>query len=211
LASPRLLRLPAGSAGAGVAFLPDRAVEAGNLVERPGWAIAGTLCDDGDLSPHERTSALLVDGTAIAVRIERTATLAAEPVPSFFVYGTLLRGESRHGVIRRHAPDAIVAATCPGRLVDLGSYPGMLLAQAGRPSTVHGELVRFPVATLGAAVGRLDATEDFRGFDAAGSLYVRRLVRVSAADGTAPLAWTYFYRGDVGAARAIASGDWRAR
>jgi gamma-glutamylcyclotransferase (GGCT)/AIG2-like uncharacterized protein YtfP len=211
LASPRLLRLSAASACADVAFLPDRAVESGELIARAGWVIAGTLCDDDDLSAHPSTSALLIDGTAVPVRVDRSATLAAEPVPSFFVYGTLRRDESRHGAIRRHAPDAILAATCPGLLVDLGSYPGMLLAPAGRSSTVHGELVRFPATTLGAAVGRLDAIEDFRGFDVAGSLYVRRLVRVSAADGTTPLAWTYFYQGDVGAARAIASGDWRAR
>jgi gamma-glutamylcyclotransferase (GGCT)/AIG2-like uncharacterized protein YtfP len=209
--SPTVLRLTSPHDDADAAFLPDRAVDGGALVERPGWVIAGTLCDDDEVSPHASTSALRSDGTAIPVRVDRAAPLVAEPVPSCFLYGTLLRGESRHGAIRHHAPDAIVTATCAGRLVDLGSYPGMLLAAAGHPSTVHGELVRFPETTLAAAVRRLDAIEDFRGFATAGSLYVRRLVRVSAADGTAPLAWTYIYTGDVRAARAIVSGDWRRR
>jgi gamma-glutamylcyclotransferase (GGCT)/AIG2-like uncharacterized protein YtfP len=210
LASPRLLRLAAPSADAERAFLPDCAVEGGDVVARAGWVIAGTLRDDAEVSSHAIANALRIDGTAVTVRVDRSATFAAEPIASFFVYGTLLRGESRHRAIRQHAPDAIVAATCPGRLVDLGSYPGMLLAPAGSPSTIHGELVRFPGTTLEAVVRRLDGIEDFRGFDTAGSLYLRRLVRVTLADGGS-LAWTYIYDGDVRTGRAIASGDWRAR
>jgi gamma-glutamylcyclotransferase (GGCT)/AIG2-like uncharacterized protein YtfP len=199
-------------------------VDGVDLVERLGYVVAGVLCEpDGDAAERVLdgrsgrpldTEALRTDGTAVAVRVHvgsADAPLTCCRIPAVFVYGTLLRGQSRHGAIRRHAPESTVPATCPGRLVELGAYPGLLLDSAGRRSTVHGELVRFPDATLAAAVARLDAIEDFRGFGVPGSLYVRRLVGVTRADGSTPLAWTYVYAGDVRAARPIASGAWRTR
>jgi len=130
-------------------------------------------------------------------------------VPSLFVYGTLMRGESRHTSVLRHSPQSVLPATCRGRLVDLGDYPGMLPAGDDAPATVLGELVRFGDESLIAAVRRIDAIEGFRGFGADGSLYIRRLVRVTLGDGAVHLAWTYLYAGDAGLARWIPSGAWR--
>ena len=225
---PRVDRRASDEDAAGTAFLPDRAVDGVDLVARLGGVVRGTLVAvDGDAgwraldrqhgARRVDAQALRPDGTAVAVRfhVPRIPLPDTDPscplVPSFFVYGTLLQGQPRHAAIRRHVPACVLPATRPARLIDLGDYPGMLLADAERPSTVRGELVRFPAATLAAAVARLDAIEDFRGFGVAGSLYVRRLVRVTLADGSAPLAWTYIYAGDARAARPIPSGDWRTR
>jgi gamma-glutamylcyclotransferase (GGCT)/AIG2-like uncharacterized protein YtfP len=193
-----------------------------------------------EVCQHLDTDALRSDGTALPVRTDvarapavdldalRGAYVAHELDPRplddaaagrpprslvscVFVYGTLLRGEIRHAAILRGAPESVFPATCPGRLIDLGDYPGMLVDSDDARSTVHGELVRFRDATLAAAVARLDAIEGFGGFGADGSLYLRRVVRVALAGGAVHLAWTYVYAGDLRAGRPIPSGDWRTR
>ncbi len=204
---------PGGSVPSRTAFLPDRALTpTGGLVRRPGHVIAGTLVEAaaGEI-PLLDVDVLRPDGTAVAARLRLPpdAAAAGAAIASFFVYGTLLRGEPRQDAIRRHTPDSVLPATCPGRLVDLGEYPGLVLDAGNAPGAVHGELVRIPGRALAAAIARLDAIEDFRGFGVAGSLYARRLVRVTCADGATSLAWTYLYTGDVGTARPIHSGRWR--
>jgi gamma-glutamylcyclotransferase (GGCT)/AIG2-like uncharacterized protein YtfP len=233
-----LLRTPHRAAGP--AFLPDRAhalPAAGRVavVPRPGHVVAGILSpsDDGEAPDLD---ALRPDGTSLPVRLPPPCDLevvrrlhaehgldpaplddlvAGRPprslAPRFFVYGTLMRGESRHPAVLHHAPEAIVAAACPGLLVDLGDYPGLILERRPSGATVQGELVDFGDTALGDAVARLDAVEGFRGFGAPGSLYARRLVRVTPSGRAAVLAWTYVYAGDLRTARPIASGDWRRR
>ncbi len=209
------------------------------IVECSGHVVEGVLFEDDAQPAYLDAEALRSDGTALPVHtgVERAPAVdldalrgayvaheldprplddaaAGRPprslVSCVFVYGTLLRGGTRHAAMLRHVPASVLPATCPGRLIDLGDYPGMLLDSDAR-STVAGELVCFPDAMLAAAVARLDAIEDFRGFGVDGSLYVRRLVRVTLAGGAAHLAWTYVYAGDLRTGRPIPSGDWRTR
>ena len=117
---------------------------------------------------------------------------------ALFVYGTLMRGESRRSILERFDPIGTEPATISGRLLDLGAYPGLVEGE----DVIAGELVRFE--TLESLLETLDDIEDFVGYGADGSLF-RRIVRSVGGDP----AWTYIYAGE-GRAR-IASGDWRRR
>ncbi len=122
---------------------------------------------------------------------------------ALFVYGTLMRGELRAPLLGRHRPREWSAARAPGRLVDLGAYPGLVPGSG----LVHGERVR--VADLPAALAQLDEVEDFAGYGDPENLYRRVITRAVDRAGASCLAWTYRYLGEDGAP--LASGDWRAR
>lgn len=126
---------------------------------------------------------------------------------ALFVYGTLMRGECRHGVLHAHGVESVEPAEVTGKLYDLGDYPGMILGP-GR-GTVHGELVRL--RHLDRALVELDGVEGFKGFGAGGSWFRRTVVRTRTADGSAHWAWAYVYDQPLGAAKRITSGDWRRR
>lgn len=92
--------------------------------------------------------------------------------------------------------------TCvlPGRLHDLGPYPGLVLGPGGR---VRGELH----AVLSPRV--IAVLDDFEGFDPAHperSLFVRERVSLLEPDEDA---WVYAYNGSVSGRPRVASGDWR--
>ena len=127
--------------------------------------------------------------------------------PLLFVYGTLQRS-SFHPMARFLQDRArfLAVANVPGRLYDLGDYPGLTLARD--PSDrVHGELFRLhdPDTTL----GELDMYE---GADAESNLYQRSLVPITCEDGTSgdgqTLAWAYFYLPAVDEERWVPSGRW---
>lgn len=126
------------------------------------------------------------------------------PVARIFVYGTLLRGERNHRIIKPFA-DRIEAATTSGRLFVLPQgYPGLLPG----PDTVRGECValRDPQAALAA----LDDLEEYFGPDHPDNEYRRVNIEIRIAGRTSP-AWTYFYARPLPVgARLIPSGDWRA-
>lgn len=124
---------------------------------------------------------------------------------ALFVYGTLMRGECREGLMRQHGPLAWADATASGRLVDLGEYPGLRL---GGAASVYGEIVRF--GDLGPLLRVLDEVEGFEGFGVSGSLYRRALLRVTS-NGERTLAWTYVLCADDASHAAIPSGSWRRR
>lgn len=108
-----------------------------------------------------------------------------------FVYGTLMRGEPAHGLLRGSA-FVDCDQTVPGyRLMDLGEYPGMA---AGPTGVVHGEVFEVP----GALLPELDAYE--------GDGYERVAVRLASGRTVE----TYILRED-GSFPAIVSGDWRIR
>lgn len=124
-------------------------------------------------------------------------------VSGLFVYGTLLRGGSRHGEFERCGGAAgAAAATATGALLDCGSFPGML---AGAEGTVHGELVDLRDVPL--ALTHLDGVEGFEGFEASRALFRRALIRVTTAAAADQLAWTYLWAGTDRHPR-IAGGDW---
>jgi gamma-glutamylcyclotransferase (GGCT)/AIG2-like uncharacterized protein YtfP len=135
-----------------------------------------------------------------------------EPIPwladRLFAYGTLLRGESRHPIVERLGLLDLEPARAPGRLIHLGTYPGLLLADD--PSDmVRGELLTLRDPSQ--ALPLLDAVEGFYRFGAPDSLYRRALLRAVADSGSDSLTWTYIYNGDAAGARRIPSGDWRQR
>jgi gamma-glutamylcyclotransferase (GGCT)/AIG2-like uncharacterized protein YtfP len=141
----------------------------------------------------------------VAALLSAARDLGSPPgLASVFTYGTLLRGESRAAAFDddRHA---FVPGRVPGRLFDLGEYPG-LRPDPSRVAWVHGE-IRSPVDA--ALLGVLDEIEEFPGYDAAGGLYRRRIVDVETLGGGTERAWIYVL-GDAGDAPLIAGGDWRA-
>jgi gamma-glutamylaminecyclotransferase len=106
-------------------------------------------------------------------------------MPFVFVYGTLKRGDCRHG----HLAGSVFvgeAVTAAGyRLFHLGDYPG-LLDEAGGGS-IEGELYEV-------TDGQLRALDDVEGVDE--NWYARRPIRLEAPFTDLP-AEAYFFLGDV--------------
>jgi gamma-glutamylcyclotransferase (GGCT)/AIG2-like uncharacterized protein YtfP len=130
-----------------------------------------------------------------------------------FVYGTLMQGESLGGMILAANPRRIVPARTPGRLVDLGDYPGLIPARRGG-QWVFGEFAEFQVAEIqkmDTLLARLDFIEEYLPGCEARSLYLRRSVPVELEDRTESWAWAYFYNRPYDPRSMILSGDWRLR
>jgi gamma-glutamylcyclotransferase (GGCT)/AIG2-like uncharacterized protein YtfP len=124
-----------------------------------------------------------------------------------FLYGTLLPGLARPPL------DALVArlrplgpATIPGRLYDLGPYPG-LVPDPSAASRVCGELFALPDDP--ALLAALDDYEGDPRDDGADGLFRRVEVLATLADGRAVPCWVYAYNGGVGRAVPISYGDYR--
>jgi|HubBroStandDraft_2_1064218.scaffolds.fasta_scaffold1401279_1 gamma-glutamylcyclotransferase (GGCT)/AIG2-like uncharacterized protein YtfP len=120
-----------------------------------------------------------------------------------FVYGTLMRGCSRHHHLSDGRFDG--EATADGRLISIGEYPA-LIDGAG---SIRGELYAFE--DVPAALDVLDDVEDFDAANPEGSEFVREARRVCRDDGTELIAWLYVYNRPRGPAPIIPSGDWRKR
>jgi len=164
--------------------------------------------------PHEEPTAEYVDAVASGLRdfdlddqalraaaVNREAPFLTDGV---FCYGTLMRFESRFDCLKEFQIECALLASTPGRLVDLGVYPGMLEA-VDADEDVAGEF--FRVRDLAGALSTLDRIEGFRGFDTGDSLFARRLVQVHVGEGRLRCAWVYVFLGPEGSA--IESGCWR--
>jgi gamma-glutamylcyclotransferase (GGCT)/AIG2-like uncharacterized protein YtfP len=114
-----------------------------------------------------------------------------------FVYGTLrpFAEVEMANWLRGHAC-YLGAATTPGRLYDLGSYPGMRAARSPRERVV-GDVYRITNARV------------FRVLDRYEARFVRERCVVTLARGGRKLAWAYRYRYRVVSAARIASGDYQ--
>ena len=137
------------------------------------------------------------------------AAAADAPAPSslagVFVYGTLMRGQSRSGVLAAVPGTSVVAGRVPGQLFDLGAFPG-LRPDPGSEARVVGELHR-PID--GPILEVLDRIEGFPGFDVPGGLFRRRILAVETADHRAERAWAYALAVDREYPR-IETGAWQA-
>ncbi|MGB1026998.1 MAG: gamma-glutamylcyclotransferase [Rhodospirillaceae bacterium] len=126
-----------------------------------------------------------------------------------FVYGTLQPGECNFPAL---APVIEASQAQPalllggGRLVDLGSYPG--LVDLGREDAHPVRDTLLPLTDAPGAVRAMDPIEVFQGYGVADNLYRRVLVRVRTEDGAERLAWSYLYLQDISAARPISTGMW---
>lgn len=126
---------------------------------------------------------------------------------SFFVYGTLMRGESRSALLPQFNITCALGAVCPGSLFEGPGYPRMSIDGIG-DSRVHGEFVR--VGDVEAAIRELDKVEGFMGFLSRFSLFRRTIVYCDVGSGRFRRAWAYISRVDnPEACEKIPSGDWR--
>jgi gamma-glutamylcyclotransferase (GGCT)/AIG2-like uncharacterized protein YtfP len=162
--------------------------------------------------PSEAYVGIVAEGLAAFGHDDRMLRAAARMetgpflVTGLFVYGTLLRGGSRHAELKRCGGAwSTVPATASGTLLDCGAFPGMI---AGEEGVVRGELVDLRDVPL--AFTHLDGVEGFEGFEASRALFRRALIMVTAEDGARQLAWTYLWAGGPKHPQ-IASGDWLDR
>ena len=125
------------------------------------------------------------------------------PVRRLFVYGTLMKGQSRHSTITHHIANQGIKASTKGALYNLGDYPGMRCSDSG---TVHGELYEMDEVFL--TLQSLDRVEGFYGFQSPNSLFRRTLIQVEV-NGEIVWAWSYFYAQEPDLSDRIESGDWR--
>ncbi len=107
-----------------------------------------------------------------------------------FVYGTLRSdsGHAMHDVLAAGA-ELVGRGRVAGALVDLGEYPGLVLAREG---SVRGEVWRVRDASLWAT---LDAYEGIGPDAEVAESYERVRVDVRLDDGPTAAAWTYAWRG----------------
>lgn len=135
--------------------------------------------------------------------------MSADTVRHLFVYGTLRQGSPAPQAARL-AKQAVYQgrATCAGRLLHLGRYPGLLLAdKAGQQ--VEGDLYELPEG--GELLAELDHYEGCHEEDPEPHEYCRVVCQAKAEPGIDVPCWTYLYLGDTGTAPVIASGDWLRR
>lgn len=116
-----------------------------------------------------------------------------------FIYGTLMPGlRLAHEM---QGAEALGPAQVPGRLVDVGRYPG-LVHGAG---VVLGELYRVDEARL----IRLDQVEDMVPGNRAASQYWREQVPVLQGALAGSRVWTYVYNLPTEGLTPIPHGDYR--
>jgi gamma-glutamylcyclotransferase (GGCT)/AIG2-like uncharacterized protein YtfP len=125
-----------------------------------------------------------------------------------FVYGTLLPDlgpESVRELVGRLR--SLGAASVPGRLYDLGDFPGAVLSdEAGR---VQGQVFELPADP--ALLAALDAYEGFDPGRPETSLFVRVRHTVTLAVGGTVCCWVYAFNDNPGPAHLIEDGDYRRR
>ena len=126
-----------------------------------------------------------------------------------FVYGTLMRGYD-HPMAKLLAANAdfLGQATCRGRLYLVRHYPGLVTSD-DPADIVHGEL--FRLRERDALLREFDMYEACGEGFAEPSEYVRRMLSVTHADGTASEAWTYLYNWPVAKLPRVVSGRFMER
>lgn len=118
---------------------------------------------------------------------------------TLFIYGTLMPGLRLEAQMQ--GARFMGAAQVPGRLVDLGRYPGLLLGDG----VVSGEVYEVDEAHL----ARLDGVEDMVPSDRAASQYWREEVTVLSGPLQGQPVQTYVYNRAVDGCTPIPHGDYR--
>ena len=117
-----------------------------------------------------------------------------------FVYGTLRAGRAPRALAWLEALPR-EPASAPGRLLDLGAYPGVVHDARAR---VAGELVAVPA-------GRIAVLDAYEGFDPAaparGPFVRERCVARDAAGRERPC-WIYRFTGDPAGYPEVPGGNW---
>lgn len=118
---------------------------------------------------------------------------------ALFIYGTLMPGLRLEAEM--HGARFVGAAQVPGRLVDVGRYPGLVHGEG----QVTGEVYEVDDAQL----ARLDAVEDMVPGDRAASQYWREVVTVVSGPLQGQQVQTYVYNRPVNDCAPITHGDYR--
>lgn len=118
---------------------------------------------------------------------------------ALFIYGTLLPGLRLED--QMHGARFVAAAQVPGRLVDLGRYPGFLQGDG----LVTGEVYEVDDAHL----ARLDAVEGMVPGDRGASQYMREVVSVIGGALQGQPVQTYVYNRSADGCVRIVHGDYR--
>lgn len=129
----------------------------------------------------------------------------------FFVYGTLLAGESNHRLFGETVKD-IQDGRITGRLFSLGSFPMVVPGgkMFGDNGLVYGQVVTVKDADYTAVLNRLDRLEGYNPDNHVSSFYQRNLTVVTLEDERQILAWYYFGRAyQVNGRQPIPSGSWK--
>jgi gamma-glutamylcyclotransferase (GGCT)/AIG2-like uncharacterized protein YtfP len=126
--------------------------------------------------------------------------------PHLFVYGTLRRGFN-HPLAQHLARQAhFVGLGCvPGRLYDLGDYPGLVLP--GQPTDrVLGDV--YALDRPGQLLSLLDEYEEYNPLEPFHSLYLREAVTITLLAGGSRQGWLYRFNRPVKPFKYIPSGDY---
>lgn len=124
----------------------------------------------------------------------------------FFVYGTLLAGESNHRLFGETVKD-IQDGRITGRLFSLGSFP---MATKEAVGDVIGQVITVQDEAYTAVLSRLDQLEGYRPDHPSGSFYRRIKTAVTLDDGRLILAWAYVGETwQVNGRQPIPSGSWK--
>jgi gamma-glutamylcyclotransferase (GGCT)/AIG2-like uncharacterized protein YtfP len=135
---------------------------------------------------------------------------SVRPVRRVFIYGTLMRDESRqHFMKGGSAKPARLGGMCLLDLAEYGDYPGMRREDVAG-SRVHGEIVEFDAGRIPELLRQLDQVEDFYGYDDLRSAAPRSMYERTLCEVAGELAWTYVLRPGYDGPR-IDGGDWRQR
>ena len=118
---------------------------------------------------------------------------------ALFIYGTLMPGLRLDAEM--HGARFLGAAQVPGRLVDVGRYPGLLHGEG----VVTGEVYEVDDAHL----ARLDVVEDMVPGNRAASQYWREVVTVCGGPLQGQQVQTYVYNRPVDGCTLIEHGDYR--
>jgi len=128
-------------------------------------------------------------------------------VKHLFVYGTLKTGCLRRPLLESLGIRNTRTTRVPGRLLDLGAYPGAVFSDGG--DGVSGEIMEL--ADPAGALRRLDAVEGFQGWGAHSNLFQRVLIEVPTTGGRSVQAWSYQLAPAHQDAPLLADGVWRRR
>ena len=119
-----------------------------------------------------------------------------------FVYGTLMRGESRWPQLEPWSSSEVEEGHIMGRLYHLGTYPGVRLDESG---VVHGELHRCE--DIEKTLETLDLVEGHDEYQPGEGLYVRVPVSVQTVNGVV-WAWTYVINDAPNPSTWLQDGRW---
>jgi len=141
--------------------------------------------------------------------MRRQEEVTGEQPTRIFVYGTLRR-DPAHEMFHLLAKSArfVGDATVPGRLFDLGDYPGMVSSDDG--NRVIGEVYEFDPAEWPHGIRQLDEYEGCSPGDPEPHEYCREVVNARLENGETVSAWAYVLNRLPVGSREIQSGDYLA-